>query len=114
MRIASLTVLALVAASAVSAQPTSGPAENGSPGWFLQIPPPPRNPAPAPAAHRPQPVTTSNNKAGVPLCVHSTVCDPQHGGSANRGQLARVQWRQTMGYTFSYPFKLQITDDNGP
>jgi len=114
MRIALFTVAALVSASTVMAQPTSGPATGGSPGWFLQIPPPPRAPAATPAAHRPQPVTTPNNKAGVPLCVHSTICDPEHGGSANRGQLQRVQWRQTLGYTFSYPFKLQFTDDNGP
>jgi DNA-binding beta-propeller fold protein YncE len=115
MKIAPLAALALLAASAAAAQPTSGPAMGGSPAWFLQMPPPPRAPASAtPRPARPQPVTTPNNKAGVPLCVHSTVCDPEHGGSANRGQLQRVQWKQAMGYAFSYPFKLQFTDDNGP
>ena len=113
MRIASFTMAALVVTSAALAQPTSGPAANGTPAWFLQIPPPPRPPA-APAVRRPQPVTTPNNKAGVPLCIHSTICDPEHGGSSNRGQLQRVQWKQTIGYSFSYPFKLQYTDDNGP
>jgi hypothetical protein len=53
MRVASLTIMALLAATAVSAQPTSGPAANGSPGWFLQTPPPPR--IPNPWAYRTQP-----------------------------------------------------------
>jgi sugar lactone lactonase YvrE len=105
--------MALVAASAASAQPSSGPAANGSPGWFLQTPPPPRN-AGNPMAIRTQPSTTPNNKAGVPLCVKSTVCDSVFSGLANRGLVPRVQWRQTMGYSFSYPVKLSITDDNGP
>ena len=113
MRIAPFAIMALLAASAAVAQPTSGPAANGSPGWFLQTPPPPRNPA-NPMSIRTQPATTPNNKAGVPLCVKATVCDSIFVGLANRGLVPRVQWRQTMGYTFSYPVKLSITDDNGP
>lgn len=113
MRIASLTIMALVAASAATAQPISGPAANGSPAWFLQTPPPPRVAA-NPMARRTQPLTTPNNKADVPLCVKSSVCDSIFVGPANRGLMPRVQWRQTMGYTFSYPIKLSITDDNGP
>ncbi len=112
MRVASLTVMALLAASAVAAQPTSGPAANGSPGWFLQVPPPPR--IANPLAYRTQPATTPNNKANVPLCVKATVCDSIFVGLANRNMVPRVQWRQTLGYTFSYPIKLSITDDNGP
>jgi len=54
----------------------------------------------------------SLNDAGLPPCTHSVVCDPANGGCADRGALARVEWRQTMGYTFSYPFQV-MADDNG-
>ena len=39
---------------------------------------------------------------GGPQCSHSTVCG-RKGGFA-RSQLARVEWDQTMGYKFSYPY----------
>jgi hypothetical protein len=42
---------------------------------------------------------------GVPPCVHSTVCNPG-GDRGNRSLLQRVEWKQTMGYKFAYPFKL--------
>jgi sugar lactone lactonase YvrE len=93
-----------------AAQEDSGPPMGRSPGWFLE------KPAPR-AAATPHPVGRANfaslNDAGVPSCSHSPVCDPATGGSADRGALARVQWRQTMGYTFSYPFRIS-PDDNGP
>jgi sugar lactone lactonase YvrE len=44
---------------------------------------------------------------GIPPCSHSPVCDNRmtNGeGPRNRGQLQRVEWKQTMGYTFSYPY----------
>jgi len=39
---------------------------------------------------------------GGPNCSHSIVCG-RKGGFA-RGELARVQWDQNMGYKFSYPY----------
>lgn len=42
---------------------------------------------------------------GVPPCVNSTVCTPG-GERGNRTLLQRVEWKQTMGYKFAYPFKL--------
>jgi hypothetical protein len=43
----------------------------------------------------------------VPPCSHSPVCDNRitNGiGPRDRQQLQRVEWEQTMGYTFSYPY----------
>jgi hypothetical protein len=42
---------------------------------------------------------------GVPPCVNSTVCSPG-GERGSRPLLQRVEWKQTMGYKFAYPFKL--------
>ena len=111
MKLTGIALVAVVAgtATALQAQEDSGPPAGRSPGWFLQKPDLP--------AGAPRPQGRANyagmNGAGVPACSHSPVCDPEHGGSADRGLLARVQWRQTMGYTFSYPFKISA-DDNGP
>lgn len=95
-------------AAIAAGQETSGPAVDGSPAWSLQMPAP-RNPGPAQSVAK---RTTVTNESGIPLCVRSTACDPVHGGSADRGALARVQWKQ-MGYTFSYPLALPLTDDGG-
>jgi hypothetical protein len=40
--------------------------------------------------------------AGGPQCSHSLVCGRK--GGFSRGELARVQWDQNMGYKFSYPY----------
>ena len=37
-------------------------------------------------------------------CSHSPVCDNRLGGT--RQALQRVEWKQTMGYTYAYPFDL--------
>jgi len=42
---------------------------------------------------------------GVPPCVDSTVCSPL-AARGTRNDLKRVEWRQTMGYKFAYPFQL--------
>ena len=42
---------------------------------------------------------------GVPPCVDSTVCSPS-GTRGTRNDLQRVEWKQTMGYKFAYPFQL--------
>ena len=41
---------------------------------------------------------------GVPGCSHSPVCDNPLGGT--RRELQRVEWKQTMGYTYAYPMDL--------
>ncbi len=110
-RIALAIAILASAAAPLSAQEQSGSPSGKSPGWFLQRPAPrsgessKRTPGRANFA--------SLNGAGVPPCSRSPVCDPANGGSADRGALARVQWRQTLGYTFSYPFSIS-PDDDGP
>jgi len=44
--------------------------------------------------------------SNVPACNHSPVCDNRLGPT--REQLKRVLWKQTMGYTFDYPFDLPM------
>jgi hypothetical protein len=41
----------------------------------------------------------------APVCTDSTICNPG-GERGNRNNLQRVQWKQTLGYKFSYPFAL--------
>ncbi len=106
MYLAAMAALLAGGATTVQAQKAGGSAASASPGWFLQLPTPPR-PGARPSTGAP---TTAMNKSGVPLCTRSPVCDPKHGGSASRPSLARVQWKQTMGYTFSYPFNLPPAD----
>jgi sugar lactone lactonase YvrE len=50
------------------------------------------------------PKNTYPATTGGPSCSHSPVCDNPLGGK--RGDLQRVEWKQTMGYTFAYPFDL--------
>jgi hypothetical protein len=109
-RIALVCALLAGASATLTAQEESGPPAGNSPGWFLQEPAPSPNDSPR-AQGRAN--FAALNSAGVPPCSNSPVCDPQNGGSADRGALARVQWRQTMGYSFSYPFNIPA-DDNGP
>jgi sugar lactone lactonase YvrE len=40
----------------------------------------------------------------VPPCSHSPVCDNRYGRP--RGDLQRVEWKQTMGFTYAYPIDL--------
>ena len=95
-----------------SRPPAEGPAADGSPGWSLQgsfpdpggrtvvdanglvtIPPRGAGAAPAPPA-----------AAATPPCTRSPLCGKRRGLS--RGDLQRVQWKQTLGYTFTYPYVL--------
>ena len=105
-----------IAAIAQSRAPAEGPGVDGSPAWFLQgsFPDPtgrtivdasgrvtilpraaavPPGAAPAPAA-----------VADTPPCRRSPLCGNRLGRS--RQSLRRVQWKQTMGYTFTYPYVL--------
>jgi NHL repeat len=90
--------------------PAEGPAVDGTPAWFLQgsFPDPtgrtivdpggrvtvaPRNTALAPPA-----------VAATPGCRRSPLCGNRLGRP--RQSLQHVQWTQTMGYTFTYPYTL--------
>ena len=96
--------------------PTKGPAVDGSPAWFLQgsfpdptgrtivdasgqVTVPPRGSGPGPSTNAPPSAVVE-----TPPCRHSPLCGKRAGIS--RQALQRVQWQQTMGYTFSYPYVL--------
>ena len=102
-----------------SRPPTEGPAVGATPGWFLQgsypdptgravvepggrvtIPPRTAPAAPAPAAATP----VAPGVTETPACRRSPVCGNRIGRA--RSSLQRVQWRQTLGYTFTYPYTL--------
>jgi hypothetical protein len=123
--VAALTVGVMLSARAGTSQsqpPVEGPAVGGSPAWFLQasfpdptgrttvdatgkVTVPPRDgggrrgaPGNA-AAAAPAPVAGE-----TPACRRSPVCGNRVGRT--RQSLQRVQWKQTMGYTFAYPYVL--------
>ena len=116
VRVAALFVILTATAFAQTQLPTRGPAENGSPAWFLQgsfpdpggntivdanghvtIPPRPGGTAaPAPA--------TANALPRTPPCSRSPVCENRL--TPGRQALQRVEWEQTLGYTFTYPYVL--------
>src|SRR5262245_32637069 len=96
-----------------------GPAVDGSPAWFVQgsfpdptgrtivdrdgkVTVPPRGTGPAPSA---APASTAATAVvDTPPCRRSPLCGNRLGRS--RQSLQRVQWKQTMGYTFTYPYVL--------
>ena len=41
---------------------------------------------------------------GTPSCFKSPVCDPAPDRGGNRLGVKAVEWKQTMGYSFAYPF----------
>jgi sugar lactone lactonase YvrE len=47
----------------------------------------------------------------IPPCVHSVACASTLGGT--KVTLERVEWKQTMGYTFAYPYPLPLNMTNG-
>ena len=111
------TALALgLMASAAFAQASrlavqSQPAHDGTPAWHLG----PSFPDPTgftlvdadgtvhviPRDQRPRQMRVPGGDAG-PQCSHSPVCGRKNGFA--RGELARVEWDQTLGYKFSYPY----------
>lgn len=111
-------ILTATAAVAQTVPPTSGPAENGTPAWFLQgsFPDPTgrtltdaegnvtvlERGAPTPNAA----VATNpeNDIPRPPGCRGAPHCGNRSGPS--RGSLQRVQYEQTLGYTFTYPYVL--------
>ena len=94
-----------------SQTPTEGPAVDGSPAWFLQgsspgpggrtIVDPDGNVTVVPPSEAGDYRTSA---PGTPGCSHSPICGRR--GGRRRGDLQRVQWEQTLGYTFSYPYVL--------
>jgi hypothetical protein len=48
----------------------------------------------------------------TPACTHSPVCDNRSG--PGRQALQRVEWKQTLGYTFTYPYVLPPGDGGIP
>src|SRR5436309_6919813 len=95
-----------------SQPPTEGPAVGETPAWFLQgsfpdptgrtivdssghVTVPPRSGGAAPAVPA---------VGEVPACRRSPLCGNRLGRS--RQSLQRVQWKQTRGYTFTYPYVL--------
>lgn len=110
-------VLSGTPALAQSEPPTQGPAVDGSPAWFLQgsfpdpagrtivdstgrVTVPPRGGGSA----TPNAAAAAAAVAETPPCRRSPLCGKRSGQS--RQSLQRVQWRQTMGYSFTYPYVL--------
>ena len=100
--------------------PIEGPAVGATPAWFLQgsfpdpggrtivepggkvtVPPRPTPSAPAGRGAAPGAFATAG---AVPGCNRSPLCGRRNG--IPRQSLQRVQWKQTLGYTFAYPYAL--------
>src|SRR5947207_1368125 len=112
-----LVTLSATAALAQTQPATRGPAEGGSPAWFLQgsFPDPGGNTivdrdghvtVPPRTAGAVQPAAVANSTAlpRTPACTRSPVCGNRL--TPGRQALQRVQWEQTLGYTFTYPYVL--------
>jgi sugar lactone lactonase YvrE len=106
-----------------SQPPTEGPAVGGTPAWFLQasFPDPTGRTIVDPTGHVTVPPRTGGGGRGAagntavatppspaagetPGCTRSPLCGNRLGRT--RQTLQRVQWKQTMGYTFTYPYVL--------
>jgi sugar lactone lactonase YvrE len=118
--ITATAIIPLFAATLAFAQShavaSSGPAENGSPAWFLQDSfPDPEGSASVSADGKVTILPRGNRQQrtvveSVPNCSHSPVCGnrmtngtvgPQQGEDDHS---QRVEWKQTMGYTYTYPY----------
>src|SRR5204863_692267 len=97
-----------------SQPPTGGPAVGETPAWFLQgsFPDPTGRTIVDPGGHVTVPPRSAAGSTAVPApaagetpgCRRSPVCGNRLGRT--RQSLQRVQWKQTMGYTFTYPYVL--------
>ncbi len=104
-----------------SQPPTEGPAVGGTPAWFLQgsFPDPTGRTIVDPSGHVTVPPPSGGRGAAgnsvaaappapavgeTPACRRSPLCGNRLGRT--RQSLQRVQWKQTMGYTFTYPYIL--------
>ena len=126
--IAGIVVLALAmifnhAAPGISQSqpPTEGPAAGRSPAWFLQgsfpdptgrtivdstghVTVPPRSGSTESVAAGNTAIAPAPGVGETPACRRSPLCGNRLGRS--RQSLQRVQWKQTLGYTFTYPYVL--------
>ena len=103
--------------------PTEGPGVGDTPAWFLQgsfpdptgrtivepggkVMVPPREGGAGRAGGRGAGAArgTAPPAGGVPGCSRSPLCGRR--GGTPRQSLQRVQWKQTMGYSFTYPYNL--------
>ena len=113
-------MLSGVSALSQSPPPTQGAASEGSPAWFLlgsfpdptgrtivdasgHVTVPPRGGGPGAAANA-APTAIPTTVVETPACRRSPLCGKR--GGRSRQSLQRVQWQQTMGYTFTYPYVL--------
>ena len=104
-----------------SQPPTEGPAVGGSPAWFLQpsfpdptgrtivdangnVTVPPRTGGRGAGANSAGAAAAAPSAGETPPCRRSPLCGNRLGRA--RQSLQRVQWKQTMGYTFTYPYVL--------
>ena len=101
-------ILSATPAFSQTQPPTEGLAVDGSPAWFLQGSFP--DPGGRTIVDRDGNVTVvPRSEAGgyrtatgaTPGCNRSPICSSRPGGR-RRGSLQRVQWDQTLGYTFTY------------
>ena len=110
-------VLSAVTVLSQSRLSTQGPAVDGSPAWFLQgsFPDPTGRTIVEPggrvtiAARGGGPAATASATSApavieTPPCRRSPLCGRR--GGVSRQSLQRVLWKQTMGYTFEYPYVL--------
>ena len=119
--IAALGVILTATGAFAQTQPaTRGPAEGGSPGWFLQgsFPDPGGNTVVDPEGRvivpqrgggaPPRPAASATPAvpalAPTPGCSRSPLCGNRL--TPGRNALQRVTWEQTLGYTFTYPYVL--------
>jgi hypothetical protein len=115
---ASLGVLLIAGAGfAQTPPPTSGPAETGTPAWFLQgsFPDPGGNTSVDAEGNvtvlprggrgaRPAAATTAPRLPPTPPCSRAPICGNRL--TPGRQSLQRVQFEQTLGYSFAYPYVL--------
>jgi hypothetical protein len=104
-----------------SQPPTEGPAVGATPAWFLQgsFPDPTGRTIVDPSGYVTVPPRAGGRGAGdsvapaapsapvaseTPGCRRSPLCGNRLGRA--RQSLQRVQWKQTLGYTFAYPYVL--------
>jgi DNA-binding beta-propeller fold protein YncE len=122
--VAAVALGVLLAATTTLSQsrpPIEGPAVGDTPAWFLQgscpdptgrtivepggkVTVPPREAGAGRGAGAAARGMAPPAGAGVPPCSRSPLCGRR--GGTPRQSLQRVQWKQTMGYTFTYPYVL--------
>jgi DNA-binding beta-propeller fold protein YncE len=115
-------ILSAALGTSESQPPTEGPAVGGSPAWFLQgsFADPTGRTIVDPGGHVTVPPVSGGGRGAAgntvvaapraptvgetPACKRSPLCGNRLGRT--RLSLQRVQWKQTMGYTFTYPYAL--------